>query len=161
MWQRAQANVNRCQPRVCSRCVSGVCELLAVGAALVSARPVARVDSSGKPACELCGRRLADVKHVHRHGPGHACHPRCKGAQQQSASGAAAAPPKPARKRRAESDPGEERAPPALTRRVKAPAPAAAIKKQRTRREERIMRQLDETVARREAWEAAQAAATH
>src|SRR4051812_27176750 len=44
-------------------------------APLVSARLTARVDSVGKPACELCGRRLADVKHHRQHGNGRACHP--------------------------------------------------------------------------------------
>jgi hypothetical protein len=81
--------------------------------------------------------------------------------QQQSATGAAAAASKPTRKRRAVSDPGQPARSPALTGRVKAPAPVAALKKQRTRQEERIMRELDETVARREAWLATQAAGAH
>lgn len=32
----------------------------------------------GQQLCELCGARLNRVKHTHKHGPGHACHPRCK-----------------------------------------------------------------------------------
>ena len=49
-----------------------------VDAPLVSACLTPRMDSAGKPACELCGRRLSTIKHKHKHGPGHACHPRCK-----------------------------------------------------------------------------------
>jgi hypothetical protein len=143
------------------------CALLCVEAPLVSARPAARMDSAGKPACELCGRRLADVKHQHRHGLGHACHPRCKPRQQTSnreAAHAAAAAPATSRKRRAASDPGESPEPAAtqpLTRRVNAPEPASTSKKQyNTRREEQIMRLLNETHARRmAAEEAAEAAA--
>jgi len=62
------------------------------------------------------------------------------------------------RKRRATSDPGESpelAAPAALTRRITAPKPSPANKNQyNTRREERIMRLLDETHARRMAAEA-------
>ena len=145
----------------------GYCALLCEGMALVSARPVSRVDSAGKPACELCGRRLADVKHIHRHGPGHACHPRCKTGRHRGDSTAApagtATAPKQSRKRRAQSDPGELRTPSpprvrSITPRVTAPMPAAAATTgpRSTRQEERIMRMLDETVARREAWLAAQ-----
>lgn len=70
---------------------------------------------------------------------------------------------KQSRKRRAASDPGELPEPAisqALTRRVVAPEPAPASKKQyNTRREEQIMRLLDETHARRIAAEAAAGAA--
>ena len=38
---------------------------LCAGAPLAFSRPPPRVDSAGKPTCELCGRRLADVKHHH------------------------------------------------------------------------------------------------
>jgi hypothetical protein len=66
-------------------------------------------------------------------------------------------------KRRAVSDPGESpepAAPAALTRRITPPKPAQASKKQcTTRQEERIMRLLDETHARRMAAEAAEATA--
>ena len=40
--------------------------------------PIARVDSSNKPACELCGRRLSTVKHHRAHGVGRARHTQCK-----------------------------------------------------------------------------------
>jgi hypothetical protein len=127
----------------------------------------ARLDPSGWPACELCGRRLSTVKHHRAYGPGRACHPRCKpqgkAAQDAAVSAAAAAAPLTPRKRRAESHPGElpaQATPPALTRRVTPPSPVPANKKQRiTRQEERIMRLLDETHARRMAAEAAEAAA--
>ena len=145
-------------PSLCSRGVSWCFVMLRVPVGLAPAGASARVDPDGQPACELCGRRLSRVKHVHRHGPGHACHPRCKGKQQQSApAAAAAAVPRQPRKRRAESDPGQLQAAPTLTRRVTPPKPAPALKKQRTRQEERIMQQLDETHARRMAAEAAAA----
>jgi len=124
---------------------------------------VPRVDSSGEPACEECGRRLRGVKHHRPHGIGRACAPRCKQKRllaDHIASAAAAVPqPKPSRKRRATSDPGESPEPAtsqAVTRRVIAPEPASTSKKQyNTRREEQIMRLLDETHARRMAAEAA------
>jgi len=77
---------------------------------------------------------------------------------------AAAAPVTvPTRKRRATSDPGESPEPAtsqARTRRVIAPEPGSTSKKQyNTRREEQIMRLLDETHARRMAVEEAAAAA--
>lgn len=140
--------------------------LLCVGAPLVCSRPTARVDSAGKSACELCGRRLADVKHHRPHGAGRACAPRCKGPQRSGEPVAAAAvqPPKQSRKRRTVSDPGESPEPAAATtahtRRIAAPAPTSTSRKQySTRREEQIMRLLDETHARRMAAEAAAAAA--
>jgi hypothetical protein len=73
-------------------------------------------------------------------------------------SGAAAVPlPKQSRKRRAASDPGESPEPAAsqaLTHRVNASEPASTSKKQyNTRREEQIMRLLNETHARRMAAE--------
>jgi len=82
-------------------------------------------------------------------------HPRCPSDAQTAPAAATAAQPKPTRKHRAESDPGKPAAQPTLTRRVKAPAPATAIKKSRTRQDERIMQQLEETHARRMAAEAA------
>jgi hypothetical protein len=128
------------------------------------------MDASGlNQLCELCGRRLSKVKHHRAHGPGRACTPRCKPRQQtfelQAASAAAAAPVA-TRKRRATSDPGESPQPAAaqaLTHRVNAPETASTNKRQyNTRREEQIMRLLDETHARRIAAEeeAAAAAAT-
>ena len=98
------------------------------GAPLAFSRAVARVDSAGRPACELCRRRLADVKHHRPCGVGRACAPRCKplGAPIDGAArpavAAPAAGPHQSRKRRATSDPGE---PLNLTRlRTRAPRPA-------------------------------------
>jgi hypothetical protein len=130
--------------------------------------PSARRTNSGKPACELCGRQLGKVKHTHKHGPGHACHPRCKPREQtverEAAPAAAAAAPVATRKRRATSDPGESPEPAAtqaFAHRVIAPEPASTSKKQyNTRREGQIMRLLDETHARRIAAEEATAAAS-
>jgi len=56
-----------------------VCADVCVGVTVVSAGPTARLDSSGKQVCELCGRRLTRVGATHPQGPGRACHPRCKG----------------------------------------------------------------------------------
>jgi len=142
--------------------------LLYVAISLVSGGSrAARVDSAGWPACELCGRRLSRVTHHRAHGLGRACHPRCKAREQphkgEAASVAASAPPVTPRKRRAQSDPGElpaVTASPARTRRITAAQPAPISKKQRAeQREERIMRLLEETHARRMAAEAAAAAA--
>ena len=125
------------------------------------------MDASGlHQLCELCGRRLSKVKHHRPHGPGRACAPQCKQKQrflESNTPAAAAGPPaKQSRKRRAASDPGESPEPaasPALTRRIAAPKPAATSRQQyNTRREEQIMRLLDETHARRMA---ADAAASH
>jgi hypothetical protein len=129
--------------------------------------PSARRTHSGKPACELCGRQLGKVKHHRPHGLGRACAPQCKQKKQlmecKAAIAAAAAAPVATRKRRATSDPGESPEPAssqALTRRVVAPDPAPTSKKQyNTRREELIMRLLDETHARRMAAEKAAGAA--
>jgi hypothetical protein len=49
-----------------------------VDAPRVSVGPTPRVDPIGKPACELCGRRLSKVKHHRPHDNGRACSPRCK-----------------------------------------------------------------------------------
>jgi len=152
---------------LCSQSVSVGCASLCVGVLVPPVSPAPRQTADGHAACELCGRQLSKVKHHHRHGPGHACHPRCKLQQQTSKSeaapvAAAAPPPKQSRKRRAASDPGESPEPTAstvLTRRIAAPAPATTSRKQyNTRREEQIMRLLDETHARRMAAENATAA---
>jgi ribosome-binding protein aMBF1 (putative translation factor) len=141
------------------------CACCCVDATRVCVGLLARVDSAGKPVCELCGRRLSKVKHVHKHGPGHACHPRCKVQQQTPKSEAtpvaAAVSRVTPRKRRAASDPGQSPEPAAvqaLTHRITATEPASTSKMQyNTRREEQIMRLLDETHARRIAAEAADA----
>lgn len=143
------------------------CMLLCAHASLATSGASPRVDSDGQPVCELCGRRLSRVKHQHRHGLGHACHPRCKARARPAVDGAAPATAAAAsatpRKRRAQSDPGElpaHSAAPTLTRRVTPPQPTSTTKKQyNTRREEQIMRMLDETHARRMAAEEAAAAA--
>ena len=125
--------------------------------------------SNGEQLCEECCRRLSRCKgKLYKKDPGHICQACYNKASRPSfaaadstASAAAVAPPR-SHKRRAVSDPGESpepAAPPALTRRVTSPPPLPASKKQRmTRQEERIMRQLDETHARRMAAEAAAAA---
>ena len=138
------------------------CGMLHVGVPLAISCATARMDSSGEPACELCGRRLRSVKHHRPYGPGRACAPQCKQKRQLGDSAVAAAPaaaaaPPLTRKRRAQSDPGEPRPrtpSPRRTRpttiRVAPPMPIAAQKKQRTpRQDDRIMRLLDETHARR------------
>ena len=102
------------------------CALLCVGAPLVAAGSP-RMDASGlNQLCELCSTRISRVKHHRAHGPGRACHPRCKtlkrsaddaptSAQDDSslataaAAAAAAAAERPKKKtRRARSDPGEK-----------------------------------------------------
>jgi len=129
--------------------------------------PRPRYDSAGRQLCQLCPVRLnrANGK-LYLHPPGHicqSCHNRMRKGEAAAASGDTPAAPKPSRKRRAQSDPGELPAhatPPALTRRVTPPSPVPASKKLRvTRQEERIMRLLDETHARRMAAEAVEAAA--
>lgn len=89
-------------------------------------------------------------------------HPRCPTAAVKQGN-AALDSTKQTRKRHAASDPGESPEPAssqALTRRVVAPEPASTSMKQyNTRREEQIMRLLDETHARRIAAEEEGAAA--
>jgi hypothetical protein len=154
------------------------CALLCVGVprVLVGSRP--RVDSCGWPACELCGRRLSKVKHTHRHGPGHACHPRCKtlkrsadhspaAVQDDSAASslpsAAAATRPEKRVRRAKSDPGEQQAVQTFSprrlrlRAMKRPQPERRKLKQE--KEDAASSLLEQTHARRVAALAAAAAA--
>jgi len=102
------------------------CALLCVGAPLVAAGSP-RMDASGlNQLCELCSTRISRVKHHRAHGPGRACHPRCKtlkrsaddaptSAQDDSslataaAAAAAAAAERPKKRtRRAHFDPGEK-----------------------------------------------------
>ena len=111
-------------------------------------------DTNGQWLCRLCKRTVRRNQQWRRDGAGRKHNPRCpdrSDAQQSKPAAAAVAPP--TRKRRAQSDPGESpepAAPLALTRRVTPPKPAPTTKKQRTtRQEERIMRLLDETHARR------------
>ena len=53
----------------------GTCAHCCVGALLVPAGPIARVDSAGKPACEACGTRLTRCKgKLYQRAPGHVCH---------------------------------------------------------------------------------------
>jgi ribosomal protein L34E len=113
--------------------VSGAC--WCVGVPFVSPRPVARVDSVGKPACEICGRRLADVKHHRPHRPGRACAPRCKPSKHALEPVEEQRPhstERPAKKqRRTKSDPGQP-LPIASTRlRIRAPKPPPPAPKPR------------------------------
>lgn len=134
-----------------------------------SATPCAspRRDSDGQQICELCPIRLTKAKgKLHKHGQGHVCQSCYDRRRRPAASLSADAPAatKQSRKRRAQSDPGEL-APRtlrlALTHRVTLPQPRPVKKQQRTtRQEQRIMQQLEETVARREAWLAAHPQAT-
>ena len=65
-----------CAPPSLTLCdAPGTCAHCCVGAQLVSPRLLPRVDPAGKPACEECGRRLADCKgKPHQRAPGHVCH---------------------------------------------------------------------------------------
>ena len=140
------------EPAVCAYCCAGA------SLALRGAGP--RRDSDGQQCCELCTapRRLTRCKlPLHKYGAGKICRQCWDGLRRPSVQTAAvaaatAAPPR-SRKRRAQSDPGEllaATASPALTRRITPPTPIAAQKKQRTtRQDDRIMRLLDETHARR------------
>ena len=120
-----------------------------------------RVDSDGQQLCELCPVRLSRAKGTaHVYGFGHICQ-RCYDRQRRPARAAAIAVAVPApttpHKRRAASDPGEQspRTPSPrrmrpTTFRITPPEPAPVQKKQRTtRQDDRIMRLLDETHARR------------
>ncbi len=109
------------------------------------ASPTVNVGTRSAPRCCQCGLSCARST-TRGKWPRLKHHPRCPSAAQSASAAAGAATSKPTHKRRAESDPGQLAA---LTRSVHAPAPAAPLKKQRTRKEERIMRLLDETHARR------------
>ena len=164
--------VHRCAPLTLTLYDAPVlCACCGVGAPLATLGAAPRVDSDGQPVCEDCAKRLSRCKgKLHRHGPGHICHccytrasrPVSATATVAAATTAAAASLR-SRKRRAQSDPGEPRPrtpSPRRTRpttiRVTPPTPVAAQKKQRTtRQDDRIMRLLDETHARRMAASAA------
>ena len=145
-----------------------VCVCYFVGNFLVKAGRGPRLDSAGKQICELCPVRLSRAKgKLYKHEPGMICHACYNGVRRAAVVAAPAEPvaaSKPSRKKRAASDPGESPEPatlPALTRRVTPPKPSSTSKKQyNTRREEQIMRLLDETHARRMERDAAEAAAT-
>jgi hypothetical protein len=160
--------VYRCLP--CSRALCAVyvyCTCCCTEKSAVEQCPGPRHDSAGKAICELCPVRLSKAKgKLYLYPPGRicgACHMKLKRGKATPALPVAAAVSKQSRKRRAASDPGESPEPAtlqALTRRVKAPEPVSTSKKQyNTRREEQIMRLLDETHARRIAAEEAAAAA--
>jgi hypothetical protein len=137
------------------------CEYRRVGNCLVAAGPGPRRDTAGKPVCERCPVRLSRAKgKLHKHGAGYIC-TACFDKQRRGTSSTITALPvgtAQSRKRRATSDPGESPEPAAssaLTRRIAAPKSAATRGKQyNTRRDEHIMRLLDETHARRLAAEA-------
>ena len=88
---------------------------LRVGAPRVSVGLSSRVDAAGKPACELCGRRLSKVKHHRPYGAGRACQKHAL-PEKPPSSVTVALPSAPLRshKRKAASDPGEFVAPPPL-----------------------------------------------
>ena len=89
------------------------CACFCVAAPLVSSRLRPRVDTAGKPACEECGRRLADCKgKPHKRDPGHICQ-RCfnntwrpRSASAVTPFDSALAPKRSHKRRRADSDPG-------------------------------------------------------
>ena len=93
------------------------CVCCCVDAPLVSSCLAARVDSAGKLACELCGRRFIGGKAHRPHGAGRA-HVTCilERKRPSSVTTAATAPtapiaaqsPKRSHKRRADSDPGKQ-----------------------------------------------------
>lgn len=96
-------------------CVSLVCASADVGAPLVSPRLEPRRDSAGKPACELCGRRLSDCKgKLHKHGPGKICTPCYKIREGYRSAPVAVASPLPARshKRKGNLSPAAASPPP-------------------------------------------------
>ena len=136
-----------------------------VGSASVSLRPAPRRDSAGKPICELCPRRLTEVKgKLYQHGAGRICQ-RCYNKQRPAtaASGpaAAASAPLTPSKRRADSDPGRPRAAcvtqRTTTRRISPPASPTRSEKRMARLDAKIARLLEETHARRMASLAANA----
>jgi len=137
-----------------------------VGAPVVGAGLSARKDSFGYQCCELCTtfRRLSRCKgKLHNHGAGKICM-NCYNAQHRSAAALAAPTPPaapPRSHKRARSDPGEptraqhiRTQAQAVTRRITPPKPTAMKKQRLSQKDQRIMRMLDETVARREAAEA-------
>ena len=105
------------------------------GAALQADAAIPRQTAYGESACERCGRQLARIKHTRPHGPGKACHPRCKlfkhPITDTPASADVASSPSAKKQRRTYSDPGE---PASLTRkrtRAQPPATMPAAKKAR------------------------------
>ena len=159
-----------------SSCFPGDTLLLCVGAALqeVVENSEGQVGTSQNPRCYLC-HQLLRAKARNGKWPRVKHHPRCPkqpSVQSEAASAAAASPAafqrSHKRRRRAESDPGEplgarSPSPPSVrpsTHRVTPPTRIAAHKKPRTtRQDDRIMRLLDETHARRMAAETAATAA--
>lgn len=83
------------------------CACCAADRSFALSRATARVDSTGRPACERCGRRLADVKHHRAYGAGRACAPRCKGTKRSSEERTVSAEPAKKKHRRTKSDPGQ------------------------------------------------------
>jgi hypothetical protein len=136
------------------------CLLLYVYVPWVSSGLTPRVDSVGKPVCELCGRRLTKVKHHRPYGPGHACHPRCRTLKRtindREASvhaESATSLPKKKKHKRTKSDPGQL---PILTstrtrpHRVTAPKPTIIKSKQHINKPViNLSALLDEAHARR------------
>jgi hypothetical protein len=55
------------------------CALLCIDVFRRDVALTARRTSSGRLACEICGREISKIKHHRAHGPGRICNPRCKG----------------------------------------------------------------------------------
>jgi hypothetical protein len=58
--------------------------------------------------CELCGQRLSRVKHKHKHGPGHACHPRCQSSKSVSDATSVSSAVVARSHKRSQLDPGKQ-----------------------------------------------------
>lgn len=153
-----------------------LCACCCVGAPLVSSRLTSRVDKAGKPACEQCGRRLADCKgKLHKHGAGKICQG-CYDERRYGSSAQAAVTAPTRSHKRAKAEPSKSdtaaavaaAAAPLLSRtrrphRVYAPKPlrsAAPPKQSKASREAEIAALLDATVARRAVLEEAERIAT-
>lgn len=86
----------------------GSCAHCCVGALLADACLRPRVDSDGRPACELCGRRLSTVKgKLHLHPPGKICQKCYDNTRRPSSAPVAEVVPVRSHKRKAGSDPGQ------------------------------------------------------
>jgi hypothetical protein len=125
-------------------------------------RPISRVDSSGKPICELCPKRLAEAKgKKHIYGAGHICQ-RCYNQTRKGQLESVVRSPSSttstahvadsinkSKRKRNESDPGQNKiitstSPRSL--RVRAPKPVLPDKKkQKLEKKKDITRALDAT----------------
>ena len=87
------------------------CVSLSVGAPLRHIAADDMVPSAKRYLCALCHRDLAKVKHKHRHGAGHACHPRCKPSKRVLDPPATVPDPPIRSHKRSRSDPGKQSQP--------------------------------------------------